>query len=70
MPEFGQGLSASTRAPGRRGDRGIVMLYHGTQAIYWHGVSDAAHSRAHPAPLLLVSAIQAASAGPVQLVRT
>jgi len=27
---------------------GIVMLYHGTQAIYWHGVSDAAHSRAHP----------------------
>jgi len=39
---------------------GIVVLTHGAQAVYWHGVSDAAFASAHPSPLLLVSAIRRA----------
>jgi len=41
---------------------GIIMLYHGKQAVYWHGVSDVAHSSLHPSPFLLITAMQDACA--------
>ena len=37
---------------------GIIVLHHGAQAIYWHGVSAQGPGAAHASPFLLASAIR------------
>ena len=62
MPESGGGIQLQLALRDGVVIGGIIVVYHGAQAIYWHGVSDATDTSVRPSPFLLVSAIQDACA--------
>lgn len=57
MPEFGKDIKMYIARKDDEVTGGIIMVYHGAQAIYWHGVSHSSYLSAHPSPFLLISAI-------------
>lgn len=60
MPEYGSGVKLLLAHLEGKVIGGIIMLYHGEQAVYWQGSSHSAYMDAHPSPLLLITAIEAA----------
>jgi hypothetical protein len=60
MEAFGDGIRLLLARKGGTVIGGVVVVYHGAQAVYWHGVSRRESASAHPSPFLLVSALREA----------
>lgn len=58
MPESGKGIHLRLAKLNGAVIGGIVTVYHGTQATYWHGVSADGETGVRPSPFLLIDAIQ------------
>lgn len=58
MPEFGKGIRMWLARKDEMVIGGILVVYHGAQAICWHAVYHSEYFSAHAAPLLIVSAIE------------